>query len=151
MIAAVHDRGALVAIQRIFLEPDGRGLAGDIIKPKRLLGRPLTGAVMLQPVADCLGLAEGVETAMSASLLLRIPVWAALGGERFGRVLIPPAVKRLILLPDDDVPGQLAASRARQAYASDKLVVETIWPWSALNDWNDVLLEEGEGAGAGRG
>jgi len=147
MIAAVTERDRLVAIQRIFLEPDGHQLAVDLPKPKLALGRPLGGSVALQPAEHRLGLAEGVESALSASILLGIPVWATLGNERLSRLWLPPALEHLILLPDNDPAGHLAERRARQTYARDNLLIETRWPWGGQNDWNDVLRREGKGVG----
>ena len=60
------------------------------------MGRPLAGAVQLYRPGNCLGIAEGIETAESAALLLGIPVWAALGSERLARIAIPDFVERLI-------------------------------------------------------
>jgi putative DNA primase/helicase len=148
IVAAIKDRGGLVAVQRLFLASDGNGLASDLLKRKRTLGRPLGGAVCLQPAGPCLGLAEGVESAASASILLGIPVWAALGSERLHQVRIPDPVERLILLPDNDLAGRRAERLALSAYRSRPFAVETLWPWSGLNDWNDVLMREEEGVGS---
>ena len=103
MIAAVTECGRLVAIQRIFLEPDGHRLAVDLPKPKLALGRPLGGSVALQPADHRLGLAEGVKSALSASILLGIPVWATPGNERLSRLWLPPDLKRLILEIEGDI------------------------------------------------
>lgn len=147
VIVAIRDSTGLVAIQRIFLDPRRPALAGDLAKPKRTLGRPLAGAVMLARPSRLLGLAEGVETALSASILLGIPVWATLGNERLARIAIPDRIERLVLLPDADRAGRLAARRARQAYARDGRAIETMLPWRGHNDWNDLLREEGKGEG----
>lgn len=148
IIAAVREQARLVAIQRIFLTGDPPGLARDMARPKLALGRPLHGAVQLNPAGTALGLAEGVETALSASILLGIPVWATLGNERLARIALPPSVRRLVLLPDLDAPRRLAEARARTAYACDGREIETLWPWGGLNDWNDVLRRGGEEVGS---
>jgi putative DNA primase/helicase len=147
LIAAISEGGAVIAIQRLFLDPDRPALAADLARPKLMLGRPRSGAVMLEPPNLHLGLAEGVESAMSAAILLGIPVWAVLGNERLSRIAIPASVRRLILLPDNDRAGRLAESRARDAHARAGLAVETVWPWAGLNDWNDVLHSEGKEEG----
>jgi len=144
MIAAVHDDTGIIAIQRIFLDRDRPRLAADLTKAKLALGRPLKGAVRLYRAGACLGLAEGVETAQSAAMLLGIPVWATLGNERLARITIPAGVDRLVLLPDNDPGGRRAAKLARGAYACEGRVIETMFPWYGLNDWNDVLRREGE-------
>jgi hypothetical protein len=147
LIAAVQDGDTIVAIQRLFLNRHRPALATDLARPKLLLGQPRSGAVMLAPAGNHLGIAEGVETAMSAAILLNIPVWAALGNERLSRIAIPDMVRHLTLLADNDRAGRLAERRAREAYARAGLVIETVWPWAGLNDWNDVLQGEGEREG----
>ncbi|AMU93239.1 MULTISPECIES: DUF7146 domain-containing protein [unclassified Sphingopyxis] len=146
MLAAVTDDSGLLAVQRTFL--DGRGRrARDLRHPRRLLGHPRTGAVRLAPAAYTLGIAEGVETAISAMILLGIPVWAALGNERIPQITIPESVSRLILLPDNDRAGRLAVPLAVKAHAVPGRRIDTIWPWNGRNDWNDVLRQGGKGVG----
>jgi hypothetical protein len=139
LIAAVRLGGRVIGIQRIFLDAEASCLAPDLLDAKLTLGRPLAGAVMLQPPGPILGLAEGVETALSAAILLGIPVWAALGNERLHQIALPPVMERLILLPDNDAGGRLGERRAREAYLRDDRHIDTIWPWGDENDWNDVL------------
>jgi putative DNA primase/helicase len=149
MIAAVRERNRVVAVKRFFLDVRNACIASDLVDPKLTLGRPLAGAVMLQPAGRVLGLAEGVETALSAAILLGFPVWATLGNERLHQVALPEIVRTLILLPDNDKGGRLGEHRAREAHARGGLQIETTWPWGGLNDWNDVLMsKEGEGASA---
>jgi hypothetical protein len=145
MIAALHERGRLVALQRTFLDPDEPRRARDLANPRRMLGKPGRGAVMLVPAADTLGLAEGIETALSAILLLDIPVWATLGNERLAHVAIPDTVTRLILLPDNDRGGRIGAAKATEAYALPGRTIETLWPPRGFNDWNDSLRAGGKG------
>lgn len=140
IIAAVVEAGRFVGIQRLFLEQDGSGLAADLEKPRWGLARPFGGAVQLFAAGPVLGLAEGIETAISAAILLDIPVWAALGSERLHRITMPAAVRRLILLPDHDRAGRLAVARAQDAYAGQPYALDLLWPWACQNDWNDVLM-----------
>lgn len=147
IIAAIRQHGRLLAIQRLFLSSNPLGLAGDLARPKLTLGRPLGGAVALDPAEPVLGLAEGIETALSASILLGMPVWATLGNERLARIALPPVVRKLILLADADRPGRLAAYDAAATYAATGIEIETLWPWHGLNDWNDVLRQQRGGGG----
>jgi len=149
LIAAVREREALVAVQRTFLEIGRARRARDLGHPRRMLGRPRGGAVMLAPAGCVLGLAEGIETALSAMALLGIPVWATLGSERLARIALPGSVTRLILLPDNDTAGRRGAVRAVEAYVLPGRTIEVIWPPAGCKDWNDALRNEGEGAGSG--
>lgn len=145
MLAALHERERLVALQRTFLDPSEPRRARDLGNPRRMLGRPGQGAVVLAPANDTLGLAEGIETALSAILLLDIPVWATLGNERLASIAIPDTVTRLILLPDNDSGGRIGAAKAAEAYAMPGRIIEALWPPQGFNDWNDVLRTKGKG------
>lgn len=145
LLAAVEADMGVVALERLFLNPETGQPVADLQPPKRMLGRPLGGAVRFGAATNVLGLAEGWETAWSAHILLGIPVWAALGSDRLPLVTIPERVEHLILLPDDDPPGRRCARRARQAHARPGLVIETRYPGSGFNDWNDLHRAEGRG------
>jgi hypothetical protein len=140
LIAAIRDTRSLVAIQRNFLDITIPAKALDLENPKMALGAPDAGAVRLMPAQDILGIAEGIETSWSASLLHEIPVWAALGSERFGQIAIPDHVTRLVLLPDPGKAGRRAEALALEAHARPGRSIETIWPPRGWGDWNDVWL-----------
>jgi putative DNA primase/helicase len=140
MIAAVTLDHGLVAIHRTFLERELPRLA-SFTNPKRALGRMGAGAVRLfDPVDGKLGLAEGIESAISAKALTRIPCWATLGNERFGIVSIPDSVRELHLFIDNDAGGGVAEERAREAYAVDGRRILIRRPERSGADWNDVLV-----------
>jgi putative DNA primase/helicase len=143
LIAGLREAGDLVAVHRTFLAHDASKLASDLIDPRRLLGRPRGGAVVLAPAGSTLGLAEGIETAMSASILLDLPVWATLGSERLAHIAVPELVQQLVILPDNDPAGHAAAANAVTAYSHEGRTVEVIWPPAPFNDWNDVLRANG--------
>ena len=145
LLAAVRDDSGLVAVHRTFLDPAGGKAKFD--NPKRLLANPGRGTVRIGQPARVLGLAEGVETALAASVIHGFPVWAVLGNERFGLVTIPRCVERLIVLADNDTGGARAAKLANDGLQRDRLTIETLWPPAQHNDWSDVLMAmRGEGA-----
>lgn len=147
LIAAVFEGCTLFAVQRTFLEIGKPRRARDLGNPRRMLGRPMGGAVMLAPEGQTLGLAEGVETALSAMTILGIPVWATLGSERMDRITIPARVTHLVLLPDRDRAGGRGAAKALDAYNRPGLTVEVVWPPLGFKDWNDALRMEERGDG----
>ncbi len=139
MIAAVSLDEGPIAIHRTFLSTEASGKAA-FEKPKRALGALGEAAVRLfAPVSGKLGLAEGVESAMSAYALTGIPVWATLGNERFGLVSVPESVTELHLFVDHDAGGELAASRGLAAYAREGRTIHVRKPSSRDTDWNDEL------------
>ncbi|KNH01047.1 genomic island protein [Qipengyuania citrea LAMA 915] len=139
MIAAVSLDEGPIAIHRTFLSTEASGKAA-FEKPKRALGALGEAAVRLfAPVSGKLGLAEGVESAMSAYALTGIPAWATLGNERFGLVSVPESVTELHLFVDHDAGGELAASRGLAAYARDGRTIHVGKPSSRDTDWNDEL------------
>ncbi|WP_144400835.1 DUF7146 domain-containing protein [Novosphingobium sp. MBES04] len=139
MIAAVSLDEGPIAIHRTFLSSEASGKAA-FEKPKRALGALGKAAVRLfAPVSGKLGLAEGVESAMSAYALTGTPVWATLGNERFGLVSVPASVTELHLFVDHDAGGELAASRGLAAYAREGRTIHVRKPSSRDTDWNDEL------------
>ena len=137
MLAAVSTDSGIIAVHRTFLDSATRGLA-TFERPKRALGSLGTGAVRLAPATrGRLGLAEGIETAMSAMEIFDIPCWATLGNERFGLVSIPESVRELYLFVDHDAGGELAEKRARNAYAIGDRRILTRIPERPGFDWND--------------
>ena len=137
IIAAVSLDEGPIAIHRTFLSGNAKA---DFDKPKRALGSLGEAAVRLfAPVSGKLGLAEGIESAMSAYALTGVPVWATLGNERFGLVSVPESVTDLHLFVDHDAGGELAASRGLVAYARDGRAIQVRKPSSRDTDWNDEL------------
>ena len=142
LLIAVGQPRRLAAVQRIFLQPNGRPAL--LRRTKRALGPLYRDAVQLFEPMETLGLAEGVENALSASLLLSIPVWASLGAERFDRIDIPLRIKRLILLADNDHAGRRAVNKALQSYVLPGRDIIVLWPAAPFNDWNDMLRAGGK-------
>jgi len=72
--------------------------------PRRSLG-PLKGnAIRLFPVAEVLGVAEGIETALAATALSGLPVWSCLNATALAAVELPLDVRRLVVFADRDRP-----------------------------------------------
>lgn len=137
LIAAVRDDCGLTAIHRTFLDR-GAGDRAPLAGPRCGLGPFGQGAVRLGGSASRLGLAEGIETALSATALFGVPCWAALGSERFGRVALPAEASELLLFLDHDSGGRRAQRLARMAFAHVARI-EVLVPGKEGEDWNDVL------------
>lgn len=140
MLAAVCTDAGIVAVHRTFLDRMLPKLA-RFERPRRALGSLGTGAVRLALPGDGrLGLAEGIETALSATALFGIPCWATLGNERFGLVSIPESVRELHLFVDHDAGGVLAEKRALNAYGGIDRRIVIHKPDTPGFDWNDALM-----------
>jgi putative DNA primase/helicase len=153
LIAAVRDEAGLAGIHRTFLDRAARESRG---RQKCGLGRFGRGAVRLGGIAPVLGLAEGIESALSATALFKVPCWAALGTERFGAVALPPGTHEVLLFLDHDAGGRRAEALARATFGHIARV-EVRCPPRPGEDWNDVLraavhrlsIERGEEARRG--
>lgn len=145
LVAEVRDlSGDLVTVHATYLQ-NGRKLDGH--EPRKLLS-PLTGregcAVRLMPVTEVLGIAEGLETALSASALDGIPAWASLNTALLGKFEPPPAVKTLRIYADRDEAGLLAAGRLMERLQG-RVRFELRLPSAPHKDFNDLLLSRKRG------
>jgi hypothetical protein len=95
------------------------------------------GAVRLAAAGETLGLCEGVESALAAAKLYRIPCWAVCGKERLGHVELPQIVRDVVIFGDPDMPGLAAAAKAESTYRRRGYAVQSVFPES--RDWADML------------
>jgi putative DNA primase/helicase len=141
MLALVTDvSGHASTIHKTYITIDGKKAAVEKVRMFCAGSVPPGGAVRLAQHVEVLGVAEGIETALSAAKMFQIPTWAALsdwGVEKFE----PPAdIKRLVIFADNDQHG--AGQRAAYALAarvSGKMQVEVKIPEQSGSDWNDAL------------
>jgi putative DNA primase/helicase len=140
MAEVVNAAGELVTLHVTYLE-GGRKLADH--EPRKLLSK-LEGhegcAVRLVPAAKTLGIAEGIETALSAAALEGIPTWAAINTALLSKFEPPAEVSELVVFADRDEAGLLAAlTLAERLQGRVRFRVRT--PRPPANDWNDVLTK----------
>jgi len=128
MIASIVDRsGTVVAVQRAYLGLDGRGKA-PVTPNKMTLGAMGNGAVRFGEPSDIIGLAEGVETALSAKQTYSLPLWAVLGCARFESVAIPSQVRSVIIFADRGDAGWKAAESAADRFKHEGRECEIVLP-----------------------
>ena len=111
MVAPVRSQaGEVVAVHVTFLL-DGK--KAPVPSPKRLIGSPKGGAVRLYPAGEDVGIAEGIETAIAASVIFGKPVWAALSASLMPLVELPESIQLVHIFADNDSnkAGQTAAHR----------------------------------------
>ena len=140
----VYPNREIIGIQRTFLKQDGSGKA-PVEPAKMSLGSIAAGTVQLyaEP-AEILGLAEGVETALSVFQLYGIPTWAALGSSNLPRIALPqlPDAEEVHLYIDGDAASNDAMVESGKRYSRQGRLVK-VFPAPDGMDFND-LIREGE-------
>ena len=140
LVAGVRDPdGAIVGAHATYLQPDGSKL-------HRLCFGSVSGcAVRLAPVGrhGRLGIAEGIETALSFTALYGVPCWAALSAVSLERFEPPPGLSQLIVAADHDENGRgfdAAQTLAKRARRHCEVAISMPGP---PGDWNDIQLAGG--------
>jgi putative DNA primase/helicase len=146
--------GAPSLLHRTYLTVDGH--KAPVIEPRRLMPGTFAkgAAIRLAPAGDALGIAEGIETALSASALFGVPCWAAVSAGMLAAWQPPSEAKRIIIFGDNDsnYAGHATAYTLARRLRSDERVVEVQIPAEVGSDWNDVhQLQLNSVAGASRG
>jgi putative DNA primase/helicase len=143
MLALITDAvtGEPTGIHRTAIKDDGSGkrFGAD---SKRALGIARSGAVRLQAASEYLGIAEGIETALSAMQVFKTPVWATLSSGGIASFPILPGIKLLTVFADHDQPGIAAAERCCRRYNAAGIDAEIRHPSRPGTDWNDFVRQE---------
>jgi putative DNA primase/helicase len=151
ILALVRDlRDQAINVHRLFITSHG---TKTTLSPSRKLmwgPCPPGSAIRLFPVAEELGVAEGVETALAAAQIFGIPVWSVICAEGMARFTPPKGVKHVVIFADNDrsYTGQSAAfTLARRVVCECGLAAHVELAPCLGGDWNDELLhvESGEG------
>lgn len=132
------DGTAVGGIHRTFLLEDGSAKAPA---GKKMLGSIADGAVRLFPIGDDghLGIAEGIETALSARAIFGVPVWAALSADNLARWQWPVGVRRVAIFADAGEAGRTAASRLAERLTAAGVPNDVVAPLHG-DDFNDDLM-----------
>ena len=141
-VAGHHDRA--VNIHITYLTRDGA--KASVSPAKRVMAGKLPDgcAIRLLPAAEIMGVAEGIETALSASLLFDIPVWACVNGALLSKWKPPGEAHEIVVFGDNDLnfTGQAKAYElANRLEVQFKRRAKVMLPPKAGTDWNDHLLE----------
>lgn len=140
--------GGGVNVQTIELKAEaGKIVHGDKKVMKGAL--PKGCAIRLaQPVNGTLGIAEGIETALSAWGLFGVPTWSVISTTGMMNWIPPDDVHTVVVYADNDenFAGQAAAyGIANKLVTIHKKKVEVRIPPVAGWDWNDVLKVQRRG------
>lgn len=137
--------GVPINIHRTYLTDDGKKAPVD--KPRKMMpgSLPKGCSVRLSPSKDVgaiLGIAEGIETAMSCSKLFGIPVWSAINARMLLSWEPPSPVTEVVVFSDNDAnfTGQSSAfSLANRLSVINKLKVKVEIAPKVGRDFNDIL------------
>lgn len=141
MVALMSDpaTGEACGVHRTFLRADGSGKADG--QAKMMLGN--VGVIRLVPddeVTLGLGLAEGIETALSVMQVFGwSPVWAATSAGAIKRFPVLAGIEYLTLFADADTAGQDAATEAAARWTQEGR--EALIVAAPHGDWNDLARE----------
>ena len=136
-IAAFENDLGIVAVQRTFLDPLDL-LHKPIAKPKVSLGLLGTSAIRLAPATDELGLAEGIEDALTVMEWFGTPTWALGGVERLALVDIPERVRRVIVYSDRGPAAERLLHKAREHLTASGRELINRPPPGQHGDWNEA-------------
>ena len=134
--------GKGVSVHKTYITNDGS--KAPLNPNKVMMPGPLVqgASIWLSDPAEHMGIAEGIETAMSATLLYGIPTWAAISATIMKSFEPPEICKKLTIFADNDsnFVGQAAAYElARRLVTTRQIDVQVAIP-DQVGDWNDILL-----------
>jgi putative DNA primase/helicase len=92
-------------------------------------------------MAETLLVGEGVETCLAAMQAMAQPTWAALSTAGLRVFALPPSVRTVVILAEDDAngAGKRAARDAAQRWLAEGRRVRVAMPSEPGSDFADVL------------
>jgi putative DNA primase/helicase len=146
MVASITNviSGEPTGVHRTALLDDGSGkrIMPDGQPAKMMMGLTKGAAVMFGRSDSRMGIAEGIETALSAQKIFDMPVWACLSAGGIAGFPIINGLQHLTIFADHDKAGIRAAVACARHYQQNGIKVEVRHPTSPGDDWNSFLLRE---------
>ena len=140
--------GRTVALHRTYLTRDGK--KAEVPTVKKLTGAAglLAGACipLHRPVRGCIGIAEGIETALAAWRASAVPTVAAYCAGNLAAWQWPAGVQRLVIFADADDAGRDAAKALQRRALAAGLHCKVLTPSADGVDWCDVWATQGAAA-----
>lgn len=150
MVAKIQNKeGKPVSLHRTYLNGDSKA---DIKSSKKLMPgtEPLNGGAvrLFSPKNrlfdnDVIGVAEGIETAISCAQMYGIACWACISSTLMQTWEPPVGIKKIVIYADNDANfvGQKAAYILAQKLYNMGLIVSVEMP-DKIGDWNDILARK---------
>ncbi|HFS5767942.1 TPA: toprim domain-containing protein [Providencia rettgeri] len=101
-------------------------------------------AIRMFPVASTLGIAEGIETALSCKQIYGVNTWSTMNAQFMEKFIAPKGVKHLIIFADNDwsATGEAAAyACANKNLLSNNDIEKVSVRYPDLGDFNDLLIQ----------
>jgi len=132
--------GSGASIHRTYLTE--AGMKANVPEAKKFMAAPKslnTASVRLGAFGARLGIAEGIETALAASIRFQTPVWAATNAVLLEAWVPPAGAKEILIAGDNDASftGQSAAYALAHRLVRDGYAVEIQIPGETGKDWAD--------------
>jgi len=148
---ATDERGELCYLHRTLLDGASKaaGTSKKLMKlqPDSYLDFAKSVAIRMFPTSSTLGIAEGIETALSCHQITKCNTWATLNTAFMKKFRVPAGVKNLIIFADADAnaAGHAAAFECATANLHAQNDLETVSVrWPAQGDFNDLLKSGSE-------
>lgn len=155
IVCAIRDvEGQLITLHRTYLTSTGKKAAVEM--PRKMMSVPegadvVGGAIQLGVPKGVLGLAEGLETALSAYKATQIPTWSTVSARLMESVEIPTGVHTVLIWADKDksITGERSARVLQNRLIRAGLKAHVLLPHMPRRgnaksvDWNDVLCTQG--------
>ncbi|MFG6089008.1 toprim domain-containing protein [Enterobacter soli] len=147
---ATDDKGELCYLHQTLLDGAKKADIGASAKRQKslqednYLDHARSIAIRMFPVASTLGIAEGIETALSAYQIYKVNTWATMTANFMKKFRVPAGVKHLIIFADRDetsATGLAAAcecAHANLVAKNDLQRVSVYWP--DHDDFNNMLM-----------
>jgi len=145
MVATVVDMaGKPVSLHRTFLRADGMAKA-EMQEPRKMMpGELPVGACvrLCEETTGPIGIAEGIETAMSASAIYGLPVWSAINTSILMKWQPPEGCEEVAVFADNDknFAGQKAAFALANRLHLKGIHVTVHIPEIQGFDWSDIHM-----------
>jgi putative DNA primase/helicase len=132
--------GTGATLHRTYLTMDGQ--KANVSQNKKFMaGKRLNGgAVRLSRIQATIGIAEGIETSLCASIRFGVPVWAATNAVLLEQFMPPAGIEEVRIYGDTDssYTGQAAAYNLARRLVRDGIRVTLDFPEQMDTDWCDV-------------
>lgn len=141
IMRGVDGRG--VSLHRTYLTKEGEKANVEPVK-KFCEGLPINGSsIRLSIVQEHIGIAEGIETALSAGWVFDLPVWAATNATLLAQWNPPDGIKHVTVFGDNDssFTGQAAAYTLAKRLVTKGITVDLKFPREVDHDWCDEGIE----------